>query len=66
MGVGKPGKGHYWTIDRNSEHMFEDAGSTRRRPRGFRRKLKTNYATSSFYPSSNPCESNPVTVSRKF
>ena len=35
--MGKPGKGHYWTIDPNCEFMFEE-GSFRRRPRGFRRK----------------------------
>ena len=36
--VGRPGKGHYWTIDSASEGMFEE-GSYRRRPRGFRRKF---------------------------
>ncbi|CAL9688623.1 unnamed protein product [Knipowitschia caucasica] len=36
-GLGRPGKGHYWTIDPSSEFMFEE-GSFRRRPRGFRRK----------------------------
>ncbi|KAJ8865999.1 hypothetical protein PR048_033523 [Dryococelus australis] len=44
-GLGRPGKGHYWTIDPASEFMFEE-GSFRRRPRGFRRKcqaLKTPY-----------------------
>lgn len=35
---GKPGKGHYWTIDESAEYMFEDEGSSRRRPRGFRKK----------------------------
>lgn len=38
-GVGRPGKGHYWTIDPASEYMFEE-GSYRRRPRGFRRKCQ--------------------------
>ncbi|KPM04447.1 Fork head domain containing protein [Sarcoptes scabiei] len=38
--VGRPGKGHYWTIDPNSEPMFEE-GSFRRRPRGFRRKCQS-------------------------
>lgn len=40
--VGRPGKGHYWTIDNSGEQMFEE-GSYRRRPRGFRSKklLKT-------------------------
>lgn len=39
-GLGRPGKGHYWTIDPASEFMFEE-GSYRRRPRGFRRKCQT-------------------------
>lgn len=39
-GLGRPGKGHYWTIDPSSEFMFEE-GSFRRRPRGFRRKCQT-------------------------
>jgi len=38
-GLGRPGKGHYWTIDPASEFMFEE-GSFRRRPRGFRRKCQ--------------------------
>ncbi|XP_014277894.1 forkhead box protein F1-A [Halyomorpha halys] len=38
-GLGRPGKGHYWTIDPASELMFEE-GSFRRRPRGFRRKCQ--------------------------
>ncbi|ODN02254.1 Forkhead box protein F1 [Orchesella cincta] len=38
-GLGRPGKGHYWTIDPASEYMFEE-GSFRRRPRGFRRKCQ--------------------------
>ncbi|KTG39177.1 hypothetical protein cypCar_00022734, partial [Cyprinus carpio] len=37
--LGRPGKGHYWTIDPGSEFMFEE-GSFRRRPRGFRRKCQ--------------------------
>lgn len=49
-GLGRPGKGHYWTIEPSSEYMFEE-GSFRRRPRGFRRKcqqaLKPNYHHSS-------------------
>lgn len=50
---GKPGKGHYWTIDSSAEYMFEDEGSLRRRPRGFRRKqqMKSYSTTSSFYPA---------------
>ncbi|BFZ19149.1 hypothetical protein BsWGS_22188 [Bradybaena similaris] len=38
-GVGRPGKGHFWTIDPGAEFMFEE-GSFRRRPRGFRRKCQ--------------------------
>ncbi|XP_076849248.1 forkhead box protein F1-A isoform X2 [Brachyhypopomus gauderio] len=38
-GLGRPGKGHYWTVDPASEFMFEE-GSFRRRPRGFRRKCQ--------------------------
>ncbi|XP_014856008.1 PREDICTED: forkhead box protein F2-like [Poecilia mexicana] len=38
-GLGRPGKGHYWTIDAGNEFMFEE-GSFRRRPRGFRRKCQ--------------------------
>lgn len=41
--VGRPGKGHYWTIDPQAECMFEE-GSFRRRPRGFRKK-KTSQST---------------------
>ncbi|XP_055532750.1 forkhead box protein F1 [Wyeomyia smithii] len=50
---GKPGKGHYWTIDSSAEYMFEDEGSLRRRPRGFRRKqqLKAYGTGSAFYPA---------------
>ncbi|XP_058460998.1 forkhead box protein biniou [Malaya genurostris] len=50
---GKPGKGHYWTIDSSAEYMFEDEGSLRRRPRGFRRKqqLKAYTGGSAFYPA---------------
>ena len=36
--MGRPGKGHYWTVDPNQEYMFEDGGSYRRRPRGFRKR----------------------------
>ncbi|GFR93883.1 forkhead box protein F1 [Elysia marginata] len=38
-GIGRPGKGHFWTIDPAAEFMFEE-GSFRRRPRGFRRKCQ--------------------------
>lgn len=50
-GLGRPGKGHYWTIDPASEFMFEE-GSFRRRPRGFRRKcqsMKPQYHTGTFF-----------------
>jgi len=52
---GKPGKGHYWTIDSSAEYMFEDEGSLRRRPRGFRRKqqMKAYSSSGTFYPSAN-------------
>lgn len=53
-GLGRPGKGHYWTIDPSSELMFEE-GSFRRRPRGFRRKCQalryaTNAVANAVYP----------------
>ncbi|XP_053955804.1 forkhead box protein biniou [Anastrepha ludens] len=48
MSVGKPGKGNYWTIDQNSAYMFEDEASLRRRPRGYRSKLKVKP-----YPNTN-------------
>lgn len=53
-GLGRPGKGHYWTIDPSTEYMFEE-GSFRRRPRGFRRKcqaLKPQYPQ--YYSSAGP------------
>ncbi|CAH8461761.1 unnamed protein product [Dicrocoelium dendriticum] len=42
-GMGRPGKGHYWTIDPTAEYMFQD-GASRRRPRGFRRKCASAVA----------------------
>lgn len=39
--MGKPGKGHYWTIDPKSTHEFQEEGSLRRRTRGFRRRQQT-------------------------
>ncbi|TGZ69242.1 hypothetical protein CRM22_003835 [Opisthorchis felineus] len=42
-GMGRPGKGHYWTIDPAAEYMFQD-GASRRRPRGFRRKCASAVA----------------------
>ncbi|XP_055376234.1 forkhead box protein biniou [Condylostylus longicornis] len=54
---GKPGKGHYWTIDPKFEYMFDDDSSLRRRPRGFKRKHQTQqmktYATTAFYTTSH-------------
>nr|XP_018918126.1 PREDICTED: forkhead box protein F1-A-like [Bemisia tabaci] len=38
-GIGRPGKGHYWTVSPASESMFED-GSYRRRPRGYKKKCQ--------------------------
>lgn len=56
-GLGRPGKGHYWTIDPASEFMFEE-GSFRRRPRGFRRKCqamsKPQYHPGSFFGNNMP------------
>lgn len=58
-GLGRPGKGHYWTIDPASEFMFEE-GSFRRRPRGFRRKcqaLKPQYPQ--YFPTATAAVQNP-------
>lgn len=67
MGLGKPGKGHYWTIDPKSEYMFEDEGSLRRRPRGFRRKhqMKSYQGTNSsgYFAPPSGYDSGSVTVS---
>lgn len=55
-GLGRPGKGHYWTIDPSTEYMFEE-GSFRRRPRGFRRKcqaLKPQYPQ--YFSGSGPVQ----------
>ena len=49
-GLGRPGKGHYWTIDPASEYMFEE-GSFRRRPRGFRRRYQALKPYAEFYAS---------------
>ena len=52
--MGRPGKGHYWTIDPAQEYMFEE-GSFRRRPRGFRRKNLKNFpgaaGSTSYHPT---------------
>ena len=58
-GLGRPGKGHYWTIDPSTEYMFEE-GSFRRRPRGFRRKcqaLKPQYPQ--YFAGSGPVGVQP-------
>lgn len=60
VGLGKPGKGHYWTIDPKLAYMFEDEGSLRRRPRGFRRKHQMKqYATPQYYQTPS-YESNEI------
>lgn len=62
-GLGRPGKGHYWTIDPASEFMFEE-GSFRRRPRGFRRKcqaMKPQYHPGNFFGNSMPGIVNQAT-----
>lgn len=62
-GLGRPGKGHYWTLDPASEHMFEE-GSFRRRPRGFRRKCQTlkpfNYFANPHIPNYIPSDGSPA------
>jgi len=50
--IGRPGKGHYWSIAPDSETMF-DVGSFRRRPRGFRRKRLISSLNSNSYPVSS-------------
>lgn len=64
MGLGKPGKGHYWTIDAKSEYMFEDEGSLRRRPRGFRRKhqMKSFPGPNGFYQNGNGYDGTQLPV----
>ncbi|KAL1517444.1 hypothetical protein ABEB36_001207 [Hypothenemus hampei] len=62
-GLGRPGKGHYWTIDPASEFMFEE-GSFRRRPRGFRRKcqaMKPQYHPGTFFPNNMTSMVNQAT-----
>lgn len=68
MGIGKPGKGHYWTIDSKSEYMFEDEGSLRRRPRGFRRKhqMKSYSGPSGFYTTGNGYDGTTIPVSSNY
>lgn len=45
---GKPGKGHFWTVDPDSVTVFQD-GSSKRRPRGFRRKCQDMKRYSMYY-----------------
>ncbi|CAG9821525.1 unnamed protein product [Phaedon cochleariae] len=52
-GLGRPGKGHYWTIDPATEFMFEE-GSYRRRPRGFRRKCQAMKPQYQFFGNAVP------------
>lgn len=52
-GLGRPGKGHYWTVDPASECQFEE-GSYRRRPRGFRRKCQSGLKPYGFFANMNP------------
>lgn len=47
-GLGRPGKGHFWQVDPQSEFMFEE-GSYRRRARGFRRKVGQQTARSQYH-----------------
>lgn len=71
-GLGKPGKGHYWTIDPKSNHEFQEEGSLRRRTRGFRRRQQAtkSYAQPyshfqvycSDYATSRPDERNEFPV----
>ncbi|KAF4521371.1 hypothetical protein B566_EDAN006960 [Ephemera danica] len=58
-GLGRPGKGHYWTIDPASEFMFEE-GSFRRRPRGFRRKCQALKPSYPYYGNGNPSMLPPL------
>ena len=59
--MGKPGKGHYWTIDPNCEFMFEE-GSFRRRPRGFRRKCQTSQNGSLILDGESLSEDSTTTI----
>ena len=61
-GLGRPGKGHYWTIDPASEYMFEE-GSFRRRPRGFRRKCQALKPFNCFPPPPPPPPAVPTVSS---
>ena len=53
--LGKPGKGHYWTVDPSAKYIFEK-GNQRRRPRGFRRTCQQQNSLNmgSFNPGASP------------
>lgn len=54
--MGKPGKGHYWTIDPKSNHEFQEEGSLRRRTRGFRRRQQQKPYAQQYIQYANPGE----------
>ncbi|XP_055706738.1 forkhead box protein biniou isoform X2 [Phlebotomus papatasi] len=62
-GIGKSGKGHYWTIEAKSEYMFQDESCQRRRPRGYRKKMSTAPypQPNNFYTTAPTYESTPIT-----
>ncbi|KAL5288511.1 let-381 family protein [Megaselia abdita] len=52
MGQTKPGKGNFWIIDPAHAEIFENEGSSRRRPRNYKNKNKKSpYAASGNYLS---------------
>lgn len=52
MGATKPGKGNFWIIDPEHAHIFDNEGSSRRRPRNYKNKNKKSpFAASSGYYS---------------
>lgn len=57
-GLGKPGKGHYWTIDPKSTHEFQEEGSLRRRSRGFRRRQQPKPYAQQYMQYSNAGDYN--------
>ncbi|XP_059614701.1 forkhead box protein biniou-like [Phlebotomus argentipes] len=61
-GIGKSGKGHYWTIEAKSEYMFQDESCQRRRPRGYRKKMNTAPypQPSNFYTATPTYEPTPI------
>ncbi|XP_055686098.1 fork head domain transcription factor slp1-like [Lutzomyia longipalpis] len=62
-GIGKSGKGHYWTIDAKSEYMFQDESCQRRRPRGYRKRMTSApyVKPENFYPPPSNYEPTPIT-----